>query len=602
MKDNRRKFLSLLLALIFIFQGAAAAETANDEPLAWQDWDKNLFKKARSENRFVILDLEAVWCHWCHVMAETTYRDGKVVELINSRYIPVRVDQDANPDLAHRYEEYGWPATIIFGPDGQELAKRRGYIPPDVMASLLQAVIDDPTPGPSVRGELEVKPSENAFLTPEQKQLIFDEHFKIYDKENGGWGDIYKLIDENQMEYALLKAQKGDKQETDMARKTLDNALHLLDPVWGGFYQYSDQKDWQSPHYEKIMSIQAGYIRLYTLASLIFKEPKYLKAALETAHYIRNFWTDKDGGIYTSQDADVSPLIPGKIFYSGTSEDRRKLGMPRIDNNIYSRENGWAITALTQLYNATGDAEILTQARRAAEWIKANRRNPDGGFRHDQVDRGGPYLGDSLSMARAFLSLYISTSDRPWLEEAVKTADYMEKTFMDREAGGFVTSASSIAADGVLNKPVRQYDENIAMARFANLLFHYTGNKKYREMAEWAMKYIAAPANIQNRRFLAGVLVADEELASDPDHVTIVAKKDDPAARPLFMTALAYPAPYKRVEWWDKRDGPLPNPDVEYPELPRAAAFACANQICSLPVFDGERLIKQVERLKSKTA
>ena len=106
----------------------------------------------------MILDLEAVWCHWCHVMEKTTYANPEVQELLASKYLPVRVDQDANPDLANRYGDWGWPATIVFGPDGTEIAKIRGYIEPERMQDLLKAIIDDPSPGPSVGEAFEVKP------------------------------------------------------------------------------------------------------------------------------------------------------------------------------------------------------------------------------------------------------------------------------------------------------------------------------------------------------------------------------------------------------------------------------------------------------------
>src|SRR5437667_248309 len=130
----------------------------------WSDGGDDLFTRAATEKRFVILDLEAVWCHWCHVMEKTTYANPQVQELLASKYLPVRVDQDANPDLSSRYGDWGWPATIVFGPDGTEIAKIRGYIEPERMQSLLKAIIDDPSPGPSVGEAFEVKPSTSAFL------------------------------------------------------------------------------------------------------------------------------------------------------------------------------------------------------------------------------------------------------------------------------------------------------------------------------------------------------------------------------------------------------------------------------------------------------
>lgn len=594
-----RPFFVMIL-LLLNFTSPAHAEERVETPIAWKSWTHEIFDEAKAENKFVILDLKAVWCHWCHVMDEITYKDPKVIEILKSKYIAVKVDQDANPDLSNRYEEYGWPATIIFGPDGQELAKRRGYIAPDVMISLLEAIIDDPTPGPSVRGELEVTPSKNAFLTPEQKEALIKEHFDLYDKENGGWGKVLKLIDLDQMEYALFKSYAGDKEAADMARTTLDRALNLLDPEWGGFYQYSDEVNWKSAHFEKIMWVQAGYIRTYALAYLIFEDKKYLDAANATSKFLKDFWTGKDGAFYTSQDADVSPLVPGKAYYPLNEADRRRLGMPRIDQNIYSRENGQAIEALASLYNATADDEVLARALTAARWILANRRNEDGSFKHGDQDRGGPFLGDSLYMARAFLALYASTSDRAWLKEAEKTAQAINQNFRDDKGGGYATSKVSIANTGVLLKPVKQFDENVALARFMNLLSYYSGKTQYREMAAHAVKYLVSPDLLKVRRFSMGVLLADRELASEPDHVTIVGEKKDPVAKDLYLTGLAYPSSYKRIEWWDRRAGPLPNPDVQYPELPKTAAFVCAEKVCSLPAFTREKLVKQIENNRTR--
>jgi hypothetical protein len=91
--------LGLLLALL---TGAATVASADDKGLVWENWSPELFARAQAEQRFVILDLEAVWCHWCHVMEQTTYADSKVVDLLKAKYITVRVDQDANLDLSNR--------------------------------------------------------------------------------------------------------------------------------------------------------------------------------------------------------------------------------------------------------------------------------------------------------------------------------------------------------------------------------------------------------------------------------------------------------------------------------------------------------------------
>jgi uncharacterized protein YyaL (SSP411 family) len=124
-----------------------------------------------------------------------------------------------------------------------------------------------------------------------------------------------------------------------------------------------------------------------------------------------------------------------------------------------------------------------------------------------------------------------------------------------------------------------------------SLLNHYTGETRYRDMAQHAIRYLAAPAVSGNHGYqVAGILLADQELGTPPLHLTVVGKKDDPAAQKLFQTAIAQPATYKRVEWWDRREGALPHADVPYPELDEAAAFICTNRSCSPPIFDPSKI------------
>lgn len=596
---GRFRFFTLFFVFLFLTGALSAAENPASK-IEWKEWSDSVFQTAKKENKFVILDLHAVWCHWCHVMEETTYQDPKVAELIGTHYLAVEADQDSHVALSNRYEDYGWPATVIFSPEGKELAKRRGYIEPAAMASLLKNVVDNPS---AVEQEPEVKASENAFLTKEQQAKLRKDHDSLYDVENAGWVGRLQLIFPFEAEYALIQSEK-DKQESERVFVTLDRALNLLDPVWGGFFQYSDEKNWKSPHYEKIMWVQADYMRIYSLAYALTQKPKYLKAAQQTASYIKNFWTDKDGGIYTSQDADLSAEIRGKEFYSKDDAGRRALGMPKIDRNIYSRENGLAITGLISLYDVTGQKEYLEAAKRSAEWILKNRiiEEKNGlGFSHGAPaeEKGkGPYLSDTLAMGRAFLALYASTGDRQWLVRASSAADYIERTFKDAE-GGYSTAESS-GGYGVFQKEVRNIDENTWAVRFTNLLFHYSGKKQYREMAEHAMRYLASPVLLGTKTFLTGILIAGREMASQPVHVVIVGHKDDSAAQALYAAGLKYPAAYKRIEWWDKREGPMPNPDVKYPELGKAAAFACADKTCSLPVFEPGRVAPQLDRIRKK--
>ncbi len=559
-----------------------------------RQWNQALFAQAAREHRFVLLDLHAVWCHWCHVMDDQTYADRAVIALIGKRYVAVSVDADSDPALTSRYGDWGWPATIVLAPDGTEIVKRRGFIPPAQMASLLQAIIDDPTPGPSVgRPEAPIVASGPGLITAAQRASFRKTYEEAYDAKYGGWGSGQKFIDAPTMEYTLaLVLDERDSKAERRARQTLDANLKLIDPVWGGVSQYSETIDWSKPHYEKLLAFQADDMRLYSEAYARWNDPRYLKAALALERYMTAFLKSSEGAFYVSQDADLSARVPGHAYYAHDEAARRRLGIPRVDRHEYARENGWAIRGLARVYEVTGQTQALADAQRAAQWVLANRTLPKGGFRHDARDAGGPYLDDTLAMGQAFLALYRSTGDRQWLRQARAAMDYIVLTFRDAR-GGFIAAPAPANATGVFRDPARTIEENAAVARFANLLNRYTGDAQYRDAALHAMKYLAAAAGGFDELH-PDVLLADRELAGAPIHITVVGGKADPAARSLHAAALQFPASYLQVDWWDRSEGPLPNPEIRYPVLKRAAAFACTQNTCSTPVYEAARIYKTV--------
>jgi uncharacterized protein YyaL (SSP411 family) len=600
---NTRSLLSGCAAALLLCGAAASANAAPAaEAIHWNSgWNEALFAQARREHRYVLLDLQAVWCHWCHVMDQQTYADPQVARLIGAHYIAVKVDQDSDPDLSNRYGDWGWPATIVFAPDGSEIVKRRGFLPPPQMASMLQAIVDDPTPGPSVQQSQEVEAAATGQLAPPQRKTLEQQFITAYDSANGAWGEGFKLLDAPAIELALARTQRGDAAAEHMARQTLDANLKLIDPVWGGVYQYSEKADWSAPHFEKIMSFQADDLRLYALAYARWNDPRYLQAAQVIAGYLGKFLSGPDGAFYVSQDADLDATTSGHQYYVLAEAQRRALGLPQVDTHVYARENGWAIAALSRYSDVSGDGAALQAAVRAALWITANRALPGGGYRHDAQDRGGPYLGDSVAMGQALLDLYRSTGDRAWLQQALAALDYIDLHFRDAK-GGFDTAAAPPKAHGVFAQPVRLYEENVDVVRFANLAFRYTADARWQKLAGHGLSFLAAPALVDSGRFLPGVLLADEEAAAEPVHITVVGAKGDATAQALHQAALRYPAGYLRVDWWDRAEGPLPNPDVKYPAFAKAAAYACSAQACSSPVFDPQKLDAMVKRLRQAAA
>jgi hypothetical protein len=584
-----------LLAAAALVLGTARAPAS--EGIAWQPWSDAAFATARREHRFVILDLEAVWCHWCHVMDETTYRDPRVIALLGSRYVAVRVDQDSRPDLANRYEDYGWPATIVFAADGSEIVRRRGYIEPAGMAAMLQAVIDDPSPGPSVtsgargRGPPDDRPGDVRAAEMRGRLL------SGYDRVGGGWSSEHKFLDADNVEFCLRAASRGDADAAAIARDMLRLQRQLFDPAWGGVYQYSAEGDWVHPHFEKIMAVQADNLRTYSMAASQWPGWGYDAAARGIEGYLRVFLGSPDGAYGTSQDADLVPGEHAAGYFSLGDRERRARGVPRVDTHRYSRENGWAICALCALHGATGDPDPLKEALGAAGWVMGHRSLPGGGFRHDEADSAGPFLGDTLAMGAAFLALYQATGDSAWLARAEGAADFVQAHFGRGGQPGF---ASSETAGASFQAPLPEFDESTALARFANLLGRASGRPGDHALAESSLRWALSPENAAGRGpYVGGLLLAMEEVRAEPLHVTVVGRRDDAGARAMHAAALRAPSAYKLVEWWDRREGPPPRGESIFPDLDKPEAYLCANGACSSPIPDAEALSRRLATISA---
>ncbi|MEZ4752668.1 MAG: DUF255 domain-containing protein [Bdellovibrionota bacterium] len=580
-----KKHTFLLLAF-FLCAPLLAAD------IAWVGWSPNAFKRAKSEKKLVLLDLGAVWCHWCHVMEKTTYKDPRVIDLLKKHYVAIQVDQDAEPDLSVRYEDYGWPATILFDAEGKELAKFSGYISPDEMASMLAAFVADPTPGPSVTGR---RKADTQLPTADLEKKFLERYYENYDSSEGGWGRGHKFLNWHCAEFALSKAtEDNDDRSRKMAVQTLDAQRNLIDPVWGGVYQYSTGGNWKEPHFEKIMQMQAENLRVYSRAHALFPDKGYRDAALSIAKYMKDFLTSPQGVFYVSQDADVVRGKHSEAYFSKSDKERRKEGIPRVDKNNYARENGWAINALATAYAYLGDEKFLDSALTAAKWVEKNRALKGGGFRHSKKDPAGPYLGDSLYMGRAFLTLAMVTGDRAWLNKARRTADFIEKNFRHPDAG-YITSASKRLAN---LDAVRQIEENAFLTRFFNLLEHYTRDARYGKAASHGTKFLVGP--VATDRFVpADTLLVLRELDKDPVHITVVGAKNNKEARKLYRAAIAIGPTYKLIEWYDPKEGPIPGATVKFPPLERPAAFACSGSRCSLPAFSAEDIAARLSSLNA---
>jgi uncharacterized protein YyaL (SSP411 family) len=557
-------------------------EVARGE-VGWRPWGASLFEEAAREQKLVVLHLGARWCHWCHVMERDTYGDARVQAALEEGFVAAHVDQEDDLALANRYERYAWPATIIFDAQGRELFLEAGYIKAEAFLEVLGRLRADPRPlegAPRRAGAPEGVWVEAARARLEAR----------YDRGGADWGGVTRALRWECAEYLM----RADGEGAERARSHLGASLALVDPAWGGLYQYSTQGSWEHPHYEKLMVFQAEGLRAYALGWARWGEPRFEEAARAQVRYLLEMLRGPEGAFYASQDADLVPGQKADAYFRLGDAARRAQGVPALNRSLYARENGQAIRALAAWYAVSGDERSLEAAVAAAEWALARRALPGGGFAHGEDAGAGPFLGDTLAMGEAFLQLYEVTGERRWLERSLAAAEFVLARFRGAE-GGFVTAAPGGEAVAAL-APAPQLEENVGAARWLNALGRVSGRAELVEAARGALGWLARERAWEQRACAAGPLLVEQELRVEPVHVTVVGGEGDPAARALFMEALRYPLWYRRVEWWDPAQGPLPNPDAEYPQLGRAAAFLCANGVCSAPVFAPEGLRGQMDR------
>lgn len=490
---------------------------------AWEGLSPAVLERARTEGKFILLHGAAEWCHWCHVMEETTYRDPQVGALVAARFVAIRVDMDTRPDFAERYSAWGWPATIVLTPDGTEVAKYRGYVEPERMVELLNQALAS-TVAPSARAALRAEPRlapEDLGYAAARALLDMDD---AYDAELGSWGSRQKLSLPDNVRVELKRAAAGDLAAAARARFTLQQTRALEDPVWGGIYQYSTGGTWQAPHFEKLMVVQAGTLHAQAEAARVLDDVSFLKDAFRTRAYVNRFLRSSAGTFFTNQDADVgahdraAPFMDGHRYHALPEPQRLAIGVPWVDTHVYARENGLLIQALCALHAASGDAEVLQDAVVALTSLQAHVRT-DGTVLRTQGAADGDvrFLVDAAELGRAAACVAQRTQDARWKEAAVHMAVRMESLFGGAPGGALFDQTADPAASGVFAERTASLPANVAAALLLAEVTRLTGDSGF---AQRGRKLLAAAATAralkEQGRTQGGFLLAAEALGCAP--------------------------------------------------------------------------------------
>src|SRR5580765_6280215 len=350
---------------------SAYLRSAMHQPIRWHEWGTEAFATAQRENKPMLLDIGAVWCHWCHVMDRESYDDPEIAAIVNEHFIAVKVDRDERPDIDSRYQsavqavsgQGGWPLTAFLTPDGKPFYGGTYFPPQDhygrpsfrrVLLSIANAykekhgdVVEQAAMVESAIVQAESFHGRSGRVSASVVEAIQQSAFKMFDPQHGGFGSAPKfphpsalelLIERYARVASLRGADEGVRPYTDLASgdKSLGNLIvttlehmgngGMYDQLAGGFHRYSVDERWVVPHFEKMSYDNSELLKNYVHAYQATGSELFADIARDIIRWMDEWLSDRErGGFYASQDADINMDDDGDYFTWTLDEARAVL-------------------------------------------------------------------------------------------------------------------------------------------------------------------------------------------------------------------------------------------------------------------------------------
>jgi uncharacterized protein len=331
--------------------------SAMHQPIQWHEFGEEAFAAARAADKPVLLDIGAVWCHWCHVMDRESYDDPEVAAIVNEHYIAVKVDRDERPDIDSRYQvavasltgQGGWPLTAFLTPDGKPFYGGT-YFPPNdgygrpgfkrVLLSIAAAyrekhgeVLEQAQMVESAISRAESSATGGGKVSAAVVDAILESARKMFDSTNGGFGNAPKFphpaaLDLVMDRYAQQNGQSGDEELRTIFVRTLEKMARggVYDQLAGGFHRYSVDEHWTVPHFEKMCYDNSELLKNYIHAYQVTQDSFFAGVSRDIIRWMDEWLSDRaHGGFYASQDADYSMDDDGDYFTWTLEETKATL-------------------------------------------------------------------------------------------------------------------------------------------------------------------------------------------------------------------------------------------------------------------------------------
>ena len=333
--------------------------SAAHQPIDWHEWGPEAFARAQAENKPILLDIGAVWCHWCHVIDRESYENPEIAGMINKFYVAVKVDRDERPDVDARYQsaisaisgQGGWPLTAFLTPDGKPFFGGTYFPPEDAMgrpgfkrillgvaqsfktrrtevdtsAQALEEAMAKAEVFKTARGEFDAKVVDS----------VIESALSMFDEKHGGFGQAPKFPHASATDLLLERYQStGAKSLLHVAERTLTGMAQggVYDQIAGGFHRYSVDERWCVPHFEKMTYDNSELLKNFLHGYQVTGNPLFCETAEGITFWVNEVLSDQNrGGFYGSQDADQTLDDDGDYFTWTLAEARAVVTSEELD-------------------------------------------------------------------------------------------------------------------------------------------------------------------------------------------------------------------------------------------------------------------------------
>jgi hypothetical protein len=370
--NPRLLILATGVSALLATTGASAAPLANQlkhhaspylamhaaDPVAWQDWNRDVLERARREGKLVYLSIGYFSCHWCHVMQRESYRNAEIARFLNDHFIPVKIDRELEPALDQRLIEFaektrgqgGWPLNVFLTPEGHPLYAVL-YQPPgeflDGVRKLQALWRQEPAKLKQLARQEAVKSEGPGKPVVDARQALGYAHkavagaLSIADSVHGGFGEQSKFPSVPPLEFLLAQHQRQPNSRlAEFLVLTLDQMANggLYDHVGGGFFRYTVDPSWKTPHFEKMLYDNALLARLYLRAARVFGRGDYAQVARATLDFMARELASGEDALIASLSAVDDKDVEGGYYLWSTTELEKLL--PKDERELYRRVYG----------------------------------------------------------------------------------------------------------------------------------------------------------------------------------------------------------------------------------------------------------------------